>query len=101
MRPASTSPKWTSLTVRESAQQRARRTPQRVDGHAVEHVIGVRRQAVESTDLEAVVEHGVVVCDRGDVHATTSAQTLTTALFTTLSCHVCFWSSQSIHRYPR
>ena len=67
MRPASTSPKWTSLTVpmRQRSAPDGRR--QRAERDAVALVLGVRLEAVEVVDVGAVVERGRVVGDGGQL----------------------------------
>ncbi len=90
----------------EPAQQLTVGPSERVDRDAVEVVRGVWCQCVIAAYVETVVDHDEVVGDGGDVHVGTSirsateraGQTLTTIELTTLSCQVCFLSSQSIQR---
>ena len=78
---------------REAAQQFAGRPGERADRHTVEVVVGAAGEALVAAHLESVVDDDEIVGDRRDVH-----QVLTTTELTTLSCQVCFLSSQSIHR---
>ena len=88
---------------RESAQKRARRSSERTYRDTVEIMIGIRSEALVAPHVEPVVHDDQVVRDGRDVHwhgrgRAGSGQTLTTIELTTLSCQVCFLSSQSIHR---
>ena len=66
-RPQSVSPKCTSFTVANRHSSSPGWTLQRADLHAVEDVGGVGLELVVAADLDAVVDDGDVVADRGEL----------------------------------